>query len=116
MRRIWNRLSERLCRFVEIENPGIPIRTFSAGFLGEDMRGKYQLISEQENRARLGREGLRDEVLTATPETPSTGLGAESDSHRSPKVCIALLNWNGWQDTVECLTSLQKLNYPEHQT
>ena len=80
------------------------------------MRGKYQLISEQENRVRLVREGLKDEVLTATPETPSTGSGAESDPLRSPKVCIALLNWNGWQDTVECLTSLQKLNYPERQT
>jgi GT2 family glycosyltransferase len=26
-------------------------------------------------------------------------------------VGIVLLNWNGWRDTVECLTSLEKLNY-----
>jgi GT2 family glycosyltransferase len=27
-------------------------------------------------------------------------------------VGIVLLNWNGWRDTLGCLTSLQKLNYP----
>jgi GT2 family glycosyltransferase len=27
-------------------------------------------------------------------------------------VGIVLLNWNGWRDTVECLTSLEKLSYP----
>lgn len=29
-----------------------------------------------------------------------------------PKVAIIILNWNGWQDTVECLESLQKIDYP----
>ena len=28
------------------------------------------------------------------------------------KVAIILLNWNGWQDTVECLESLLRLEYP----
>lgn len=32
---------------------------------------------------------------------------------QNPNVCIALLNWNGWQDTVGCLASLQKLDYKE---
>jgi len=41
-------------------------------------------------------------------------------SHRSgggekglPKVAIIVLNWNGWEDTLECLESLQRLQYPE---
>lgn len=29
-----------------------------------------------------------------------------------PEVYILLLNWNGWQDTIKCLNSLQKLDYP----
>ncbi|GAA5534863.1 glycosyltransferase family 2 protein [Deinococcus aluminii] len=29
-----------------------------------------------------------------------------------PRVGIVILNWNGWQDTVECLSSLQGLAYP----
>jgi GT2 family glycosyltransferase len=33
----------------------------------------------------------------------------------SPKVYIVVLNWNGWQDTIECLESLLKLNYPNFQ-
>lgn len=28
-----------------------------------------------------------------------------------PRVGIVILNWNGWQDTVECLNSLQDLRY-----
>ena len=26
-----------------------------------------------------------------------------------PEVCIIILNWNGWRDTLECLASLQPL-------
>ncbi|MEA3286104.1 MAG: glycosyltransferase family 2 protein [Candidatus Marinimicrobia bacterium] len=29
----------------------------------------------------------------------------------NPKVCILVLNWNGANDTIECLNSLQKLTY-----
>jgi GT2 family glycosyltransferase len=32
-----------------------------------------------------------------------------------PLVCIVVLNYNGWQDTVECLTSLERLDYPNYQ-
>lgn len=28
------------------------------------------------------------------------------------QVFIIVLNWNGWRDTIECLESLQQLNYP----
>jgi len=29
-----------------------------------------------------------------------------------PQVAIIVLNWNGWQDTIECLESLQRITYP----
>lgn len=31
-----------------------------------------------------------------------------------PKVSIIILNWNGWKDTIECLESLYKINYPNY--
>lgn len=33
----------------------------------------------------------------------------------SPRVACILLNWNGWRDTIECLESLFRLNYPDFQ-
>jgi GT2 family glycosyltransferase len=30
----------------------------------------------------------------------------------SPKVSVIVLNWNGWEDTVECLESLYRVDYP----
>ena len=30
----------------------------------------------------------------------------------NPKVKIIILNWNGWEDTIECLESLYKIDYP----
>jgi len=40
-----------------------------------------------------------------------------SDRHSTqfPKVSIIVLNWNGWQDTIECLESLFRLDYPSFQ-
>ncbi len=32
----------------------------------------------------------------------------------TPKVYIVVLNYNGWQDTLECLESLFRLSYPEY--
>ncbi|MGB9613001.1 MAG: glycosyltransferase family 2 protein [Candidatus Margulisiibacteriota bacterium] len=34
---------------------------------------------------------------------------------RTPKVAIIILNWNGWQDTIECLESLFQIDYPNFQ-
>lgn len=34
---------------------------------------------------------------------------------RFPKVLILLLNWNGKKDTLECLASLEKIDYPNFQ-
>src|SRR5579862_35577 len=31
---------------------------------------------------------------------------------RLPHVAVLLLNWNGWRDTLECLESVLKLDYP----
>jgi GT2 family glycosyltransferase len=31
-----------------------------------------------------------------------------------PLVYIIILNWNGWQDTLECLASLERLDYPNY--
>jgi len=31
-----------------------------------------------------------------------------------PKVCILTLNWNGLEDTIECLESLRKITYPNY--
>ncbi len=35
-----------------------------------------------------------------------------SETSTSPSVAILLLNWNGYQDTLECLDSLRNLTYP----
>lgn len=32
----------------------------------------------------------------------------------NPKISIIILNWNGWQDTLECLESLAKITYPNY--
>ena len=32
-----------------------------------------------------------------------------------PKVAIIILNWNGWKDTIECLESIFRIDYPNYQ-
>jgi GT2 family glycosyltransferase len=39
----------------------------------------------------------------------------EQEPKAWPQVAIIALNWNGWQDTIECLESLQRLIYPNYQ-
>lgn len=34
---------------------------------------------------------------------------------RIPSVAVIILNWNNWQDTVECLESLAQIDYPNYQ-
>jgi len=34
--------------------------------------------------------------------------------HSTPHVTIIILNWNGWRDTIECLESVLKLDYPNY--
>ncbi len=33
-----------------------------------------------------------------------------------PKLAIIILNWNGWQDTIECLEYVRQLTYPNYLT
>lgn len=35
--------------------------------------------------------------------------------NNAPKVSIVILNWNGWEDTLECLESLFLIDYPNYQ-
>jgi len=30
------------------------------------------------------------------------------------KVTIIILNWNGWEDTIECLESVYQIEYPNY--
>jgi len=32
-----------------------------------------------------------------------------------PKVAIVIVNWNGWEDTIECLESIYKIDYPDYE-
>ncbi len=46
----------------------------------------------------------------------NSGVTAYNSSDSNfPKVAIIILNWNGWQDTIECLESLQRITYPNYQ-
>jgi len=38
-----------------------------------------------------------------------------STGGRFSKVAVIVLSWNGWQDTIECLESLQKIDYPNYE-
>jgi hypothetical protein len=31
-----------------------------------------------------------------------------------PKVSVIILNWNGWEDTIECLESIYQIDYPNY--
>jgi GT2 family glycosyltransferase len=32
----------------------------------------------------------------------------------NPKVSVIILNWNGWEDTIECLESIYQIDYPNY--
>lgn len=46
------------------------------------------------------------------------GMNGSQDlgQRRLPKVAISILNWNGWQDTIECLESVLGLRYTNYLT
>ncbi|MGP8012425.1 MAG: glycosyltransferase family 2 protein, partial [Halobacteriota archaeon] len=46
--------------------------------------------------------------------TESAGANRLSDG-REPKVAIVVLNWNGKRDTVECLASLNEIDYSNYE-
>src|SRR4030042_2187559 len=41
-------------------------------------------------------------------------LGYYKGNRMNPKVSIIILNWNGLEDTIECLNSLKKITYPNY--
>ena len=43
-----------------------------------------------------------------------TTLVTDYPSQITPNVSIIILNWNGWQDTIECLESLYLITYPDY--
>lgn len=53
---------------------------------------------------------------TGGPMTNGTQQWAAPPHDRMPLVVISILNWNGWQDTLECLKSVRKLDYPNYLT
>ena len=48
-------------------------------------------------------------------EEAGQAKAARSAVRATPLVVVALLNWNGCEDTLECVRSLQKLTYTNHQ-
>ncbi|PIN86236.1 hypothetical protein COV19_05500 [Candidatus Woesearchaeota archaeon CG10_big_fil_rev_8_21_14_0_10_44_13] len=38
----------------------------------------------------------------------------KKDNRKRKSVAIIILNWNGWKDTIECLESLFKIDYPDY--
>jgi len=34
----------------------------------------------------------------------------------SPRICILVLNWNGAEDTIDCVESLKNVTYPNVET
>jgi GT2 family glycosyltransferase len=50
-------------------------------------------------------------------EASGNSRPAARDSTGAPSlVAISILNWNGWQDTLECLESVRRLDYPNFLT
>ena len=35
-------------------------------------------------------------------------------NNNCPRVSVIILNWNGWDDTIECLESLYQIDYPNY--
>ena len=47
--------------------------------------------------------------------TPAISIGRLPSRMKQPKVSIIILNWNGLEDTTECLESLKKITYPNYE-
>ena len=43
-----------------------------------------------------------------------TTMRYNEQKHSIPSVFIIILNWNGWKDTIECLESIQQLDYDNY--
>lgn len=50
-------------------------------------------------------------IEQTTEISPQSRLGPSAEF---PLVAISILNWNGWQDTLQCLESIRQLDYPNY--
>jgi len=48
-------------------------------------------------------------------ETCQAIQNQQPDPKAWPKVAIIILNYNGWKDTIECLESVLRNDYPNYQ-
>lgn len=53
-------------------------------------------------------------VLDGGSMTQQLDMTSIAGKVEQPKVAIVMLNWNGWQDTVECLESLYQIDYQRY--
>lgn len=60
------------------------------------------------------RGGGESGCYTLTDSVVESTRAPELD--KFPLVAISVLNWNGWQDTLKCLTSVRQLDYPNYLT
>ena len=61
----------------------------------------------------LSRKVRRDRIIVEV-ETKGSNELKNKKSKDWPKVAIIILNWNGWEDTIECLESVFRISYPNH--
>jgi len=54
----------------------------------------------------------KDEIIIKTKEIDKT---KKKTIQKWPKIAIIILNWNGWKDTIECLESVFRIDYPNYQ-
>jgi len=47
-------------------------------------------------------------------QSNSGSMEGVSLQQSAPRVYVILLNWNGWRDTIECLESVLRLDYPDY--
>jgi len=60
-------------------------------------------------------KSLQQIPITVPPETDKAELRSGANMlelNAPPQVCCVVLNWNGWADTLECLSALKECRYP----
>ncbi len=77
--------------------------------------GLRQIWQEAGERRPLVATNDGQDVPIAQIDRRSSKLEASVGREISPKVGIIILNWNGWRDTIDCLTSVLYLTYTNYQ-
>src|SRR5213594_952167 len=79
------------------------------GRCGRGDRGSRRLDRAQHRGGVAGEALSRDRGLVP-PGDDVRGRRIPVNEH--PPIAVALLNWNGWRDTIECLDTLARVRYP----